>query len=312
MVQSSDLHITRESGDLHKIEKARIRFVRLSRFGSPLVKFLCVVCVLTSFLPFVGFITLLAAVVLVLVQIFAISLPQRKFRKSFKAAMGEKIVSQASPTLTYYPEKGFEENYFYQANLFKNSSTWSFRSEDLVAGSHGETLLKFAEVDLINTSENDSIIGSPEDISMIFFVADFHKHFKGETYVLPKKSFGKKMNPFKVEINPGLPKVKLENTEFHQQFEVQSTDEIEARYILSLSMLERISTLNHQHGGGMRLAFKDTCIWIALPLQGEFFEPNEKVSVHDERQGDSMVEEIRTYLALVDELNLNTRIWSKA
>ena len=68
----------------------------------------------------------------------------------------------------------------------------------------------------------------------IFIVAEFPKHFKAHTLVYSKRV-----------INPEPPskeykKVTMDSSAFNKEFIVYATDAIEARYILSPTLMERI------------------------------------------------------------------------
>ena len=62
-----------------------------------------------------------------------------------------------------------------------------------------------------------------------FFIADFQKDFQGHTTILRNSLF---------KLSSSGSRVKLENPDFEKTFDVYSTDQIEARYLLSPSRSE--------------------------------------------------------------------------
>ena len=76
----------------------------------------------------------------------------------------------------------------------------------------------------------------------LFFIADFNKDFQGWTLVLPDKAerklgyIGRAIQPSK----RGLEKLsRFEDAEFEKFFTVYTDDPVVARYILSISLMNR-------------------------------------------------------------------------
>ena len=62
-------------------------------------------------------------------------------------------------------------------------------------------------------------------------MADFHKDFKGKTTILRDRLF---------KLRFGESRVKMENPDFENTFDVYSTDQVEARYLITPFMMERL------------------------------------------------------------------------
>jgi len=103
----------------------------------------------------------------------------------------------------------------------------------------------------------------------------------------------------------------LENPVFEKQFVVYSSDETEARYILSTSMMERILAFKEKTKTNIQLSFCDSNIYMAVPLKKNFFEPSIRRSVMNFDDVKDYYEQLLFCVAIVDELQLNTRIWTK-
>jgi hypothetical protein len=88
----------------------------------------------------------------------------------------------------------------------------------------------------------------------LFISADFHKHFHGVTLVLPDTEqswlggFGQWLQSISAKLGnqPGE-LVKMEDPEFERLFKVFSTDQVEARYILTPNMIRRIVDFRKQN-----------------------------------------------------------------
>jgi hypothetical protein len=71
-----------------------------------------------------------------------------------------------------------------------------------------------------------------------------------------------------------LEKVKLESTEFENKFIVYSSDQVEARYILTPSFMERLVKLQTLMGDNTSYSFVDTNVYVAVPISDQLFEPS--------------------------------------
>jgi hypothetical protein len=111
--------------------------------------------------------------------------------------------------------------------------------------------------------------------------------------------------------NSGKDIVKLENMEFSKSFVTYSTDQIEARYILTPSMMERLCKLNDKTRDTISLSFNGSYIFIAFPLSKDYFEPPVFKTLLDGKFLEEDLEVIRFMYGIVAELDLNTRIWTK-
>jgi hypothetical protein len=156
----------------------------------------------------------------------------------------------------------------------------------------------------------------------LFISADFHKHFHGVTLVLPDTEqswlggFGQWLQSISAKLGnqPGE-LVKMEDPEFERLFKVFSTDQVEARYILTPNMIRRIVDFRNRTKSQVRLSFIASRVFVAISTYHNYFEPPSLFAPADKLLDPSTLaqyfEELKFALAVVDELNLNTRIWTK-
>lgn len=97
---------------------------------------------------------------------------------------------------------------------------------------------------------------------------EFHKAFQGRTLVLRDAGI---LNVFRGV--RGLEQVKLESNVFEKAFQVFSDDQVEARFLLTPDLMQRLINLEKVfHGGKLRCAFQDGELLIAVE-GGDLFEP---------------------------------------
>ena len=104
--------------------------------------------------------------------------------------------------------------------------------------------------------------------------------------------------------------VKLEDPEFEREFVVYSSDQVEARYILSSALMQRIVEFRRRCNRRVHLSFVGDHVYLAVESGKDLFEPP-----LFSRLTAATVEEywsdLQLFGGIVEQLNLNTRIWTK-
>lgn len=239
--------------------------------------------------------------------------------RSYKQTVIEKLANLIDPGLHYDQQRGIDSRYFVASELF-TSRPDRYNTEDLIYGEFAKTGLQLGELHAEDRRTSTDSKGNTRTHYVTIFkglmlIADFHKHFHGRTFVLPdvaEKTFGGFGRALqKLGGRSGTELVQLEDTEFEKSFAVYSTDQVEARYILSPAMMRRLLDMRNRFGKDVRIAFKDSCVWIAVPHTSTYLEPDTKVEATDQVQIGKMMDEISLFLNVIEELDLNTRIWTK-
>ena len=233
-----------------------------------------------------------------------------KYRLTFKKSIISEMVLFYDESLKYEPDKGIFLKAIQISNLFYLSMKEKFVSDDYVEGKIGETFVQFSEIQISSTS-----FFSSADFHGLFLIADFNKHFKGDYIILPdpfEKLLGSAvadtMQHFNIMYRPPL--IKMENPEFENEFAVYGTDEIEARYIITPALMDRMLDYKTKVGNKVYFSFTRSRLFVAISTDKELFEPT-LFSSPDPKQIELWNKDLYLALSIVNELNLNTRIWSK-
>ena len=240
------------------------------------------------------------------------------YKADFKRQIISKLITILEPGLTYHPQSRIERSTFKTSSLF-NHHIDRYRGEDLVTGTVGQTQVAFSEIHAeYKTTTRDSKGRTQTQWHTIFkglfFVADFNKHFNSQTLVLPDTAeklfggFGKMLQSWNVA---RADLIKLEDPEFEREFVVYGSDQIEARYILSTSLMQRIVDFKKKTGTDVYLSFTGSNVYVALPISKNLFEPKYMSSITDFEPILNYARDLALPVGIVDDLNLNTRIWSK-
>ena len=221
----------------------------------------------------------------------------KSYRKNFKTEIIQRIVALFDGKLTYYPNKTITYKEFKASQLeryWDGFNKWS--GEDYIVGTFGETAVKFSE---IHARHSDG--GNTHTVFKgLFFVIDFNKHFEGFTVVLPEGTEG-----YYGQL------VKLESLAFERAFVVYSDNQITARYVLSFSLMQRLLVFYRELHKHIYLSFVDGKLYVGIPISELIFEPTVfKTLLNFDIYRDYLMY-IQFSWDIVEELNLNTRIWSK-
>ncbi len=290
-------------------ERKKIRMLGLAGFGlllAALSIFIFVISAHEGMLSVTAFLAFIPAIALLV--LFGIR--KKKFTSSFKETIVRRVIGFMDPSLQYKPGLCISKADYSNSGLFLESPD-RYAGDDYVEGVHEKTVFCFSEL------HTEQQVGSGKDshwetiFKGLFFIGDFNKNFSGRTYVWSERNpqinfLTRLFSSFARE----LEKVKLESVEFEKRFIVYSSDQVEARYILTPSFMERVVRLQDRMGEGTSLSFVNTNINVAVPIKEALFEPS-VFSANDFGR----LEDFRTTLQIVydiiDELKLNQRLWTK-
>jgi len=278
--------------------------------------------VLGVILPIVGFFIVAIIITIILGVIWSsmVSGSKSEYISTYKQKVIPEILKQFDESLIFDVTHGVSKSEFNESEIFMRPDRYS--SEDLVDGSFGKTRVRFGEVHAEDRRTKKDRNGNRKTYYVtifngIYFMADFHKNFQGRTFVLSDfaentfGNFGRALQ--KLGKKRGTNLVHMDDPEFEQQFAIYSTDEVECRYILSNSMMQNILKMKARLGGvATQIAFKNSCLYMAIPYREMMYlEPKLEVPATDEKQVRNLIAEVGMLLEIVEDLNLNTRIWSK-
>lgn len=240
------------------------------------------------------------------------------YRHAFKHRVIAAALKSIDQSMDIDYHSGMPEKEFVYSQLFTQRPD-RYSSEDQIYGTAGKTKFSFSEVHAEYKTVTQTKNGRREHwhtiLKGIVFCADFNKHFKETTVIRPKdmgSAFGAWISE-KVTIFSSSDRniVKLENPDFNKTFITYATDQVEARYILTPAMMERLCNLNNRSRYTISVSFIDSYVYIAFPLDKNYFEPPVFKSLLEQESLIDDLELIRFMYGIIEELDLNTRIWTK-
>jgi hypothetical protein len=235
------------------------------------------------------------------------------YQNIYKRQVVPALVRSLQPGMTFISDRGIEEHTFISANLYwwgipgLRPSIDRYMSEDLSIGYVGRTRLRVADVHAEH-EKGDKGDSYGTLFRGVFIEADFHKDFRTELYLMPENYLKSASMVFSSELGE---RMDLENPDFEKAFVVFGQDSVEARYILTPDMQERLLLLKKVLGNDLRIAFKDSNVYIATSINKDMFDPQLSRPANCPEQIKELTQQLAACFHVVEVLDLNTRIWSK-
>ena len=248
---------------------------------------------------------------------------EANFYSKYKNALLPEIVKYANPSTEYITDKFIEQTVFEESSLFPAQTIWDYKGSDYFNGKSDKTAFEFSQLHVIQKEERRSNGKSETSFTDlfkgVFYKADFNKNFSGETFVvadISRELFGSYLGEMLNKKTEGLVRqetklVYMEDMEFEKLFAVFSTDQQQARYILSPSLMQKITALKNKFSNDVYIAFSKGSLYIAVSGTYDFFAPNLFGNIDDYETIEKHYLLIKNLFDIAEELGLNTRIWTK-
>lgn len=237
------------------------------------------------------------------------------YRDEFKAKVMKPLIEEIDKTFRYIPDLHIGVELFNRSRLFSHPDRFS--GNDLVKGEIDGVSLTFSDFHAEKEHRDSKGRRSYSTIFQgLFIVSDFHKHFKGQTLVFPdfaQSTFGDVIGLFLQSNNFGVrgELVKMDSPDFEKEFVVYGSDQIEARYILTPTLMEKILHYKKHSGHPVYVSFSGRNIFMAIEYNKDLFEPAIFNSLLEYKVAMEYIKTLHLSLGIVEELKLNQKLWSK-
>ena len=238
-------------------------------------------------------------VVSIIIGVLACNFISKGYIIDFKILVIDRIVHFVDKNLSYECNSYIPKSTFMLSQIFKTKPN-RYEGDDLVSGRVGETKIQFCELN----AEYESGSGKNRSVRTVFkglfFIGDTAEKFLGR--------IGQKLQ----SMNLGRDKlIKLDDPEFEKHFVVYSNDQVGARYILSTSLMKRIVDFKKKSDRKIHLSFVGSMVFVAVSYTRNLFEPRIFRTLLNFEPIREYFEDLQLVVGIVDDLNLNTRIWTK-
>jgi hypothetical protein len=301
-------------GYLEGVEETRKQLVRKLMFVG--IGLLCVAGFMSLFLlttsgePFFIFFIIIGCAV---IGGFVCKAMSRGYVVEFKLFIIEQLIKFVDESLDYSSNDCVPQGVYMLSQIFKTEPD-RYRGDDLVSGKVGATKIRFSEIHSEYKTHDKNGTHWHTIFKGLFFVGDFNKDFTCRVVVLPDTAenlFGNIGQMFQSWNKLRGELIKLEDPEFEKLFVVYGNDQVQARYILSTSLMKRIVDFKRKTNRRIYLSFVGSMIFVAVSYNEGLFEPRIFRTMLDFKPIQEYFEDLALAIGIVEDLNLNTRIWSK-
>lgn len=307
--------------DVDKIEELRLKYRRQSKRHVLISLAIVAVCIPVAVIisePLIVFIALMAVVTTVgILWATMVSPVFKKLKAMFQTNLIRNYVHALLQDSQFIPDRhhsltDYYESMLYTINVDRESG------ENYVSGKFDKTELSFSylhtEYKKVTHTKNGTRTTWHTIFQGVFLCADSNKHFAGKTLILPDTAekylggFGKWLQ--RQAGNPAGEMVYMENRSFEKEFVVYSTDPVEARYLITPKIQEEITAIKKSLRTDFRLSFINEHIFITIS-RDSIFQLKPSMSFTDPATLKYYLKDILGLLSLIQQLDLNIRIWTK-
>ena len=239
----------------------------------------------------------------------------KDYTVEFKEKIIRPLITSIDEKLSYLPNSHIPTEHFTRSKLF-TSSPDRVNGNDYVTGKIDNINIQFSDFHAEKRHKDSKGRTSWSTIFQgLFIISEFNKNFKGSTIVLPdtaQSTFGNLVGNWLQSNNFSRDElVKMDSVAFEEEFVVYSNDQIEARYILTPVLMQKLLNYKKRSKHPVYVSFTSKNIHIAIEYNRDLFEPSIFHSLLKYKIAMEYVSTLHLAIGIVEELKLNQKLWSK-
>lgn len=233
----------------------------------------------------------------------------KKIRYYYKKNIIGKFLLEYFENFAYLPHQHVGRQKIAASHLY-TGGTYIKGGEDFFRFHFGDVMIQFSEIRVAYHRD-------VEGLTQFFLSVEFNKPFKSQTIVVPETKFKLKKGIDSNSLLFGyrdatrhMELVNLEFSDFENEFVVYSESQIEARYILSPSLMQKLVDFKMEKQWKPYMSFYDNRLYMRFDAGHNFFEAQ-----YDEGtfgKYDNVKEDLKIIQDIVDiieALNLDQKVW---
>lgn len=198
---------------------------------------------------------------------------ERQMLATYQRLVAKPIIIEMEPTLRYSPFHGVLYTDILASKLAYADPTKKFIANNLITYKNDDIPVRLSHIYLEHKNEEGDYVPV---LGGLFAVTDARRPVEGTTIVsfdIAERFLGfvgQGLQPKKRYW--GLEKTRLDSPGFEKEYVVHASDPIEAHYLLSHTVMEKLTHLIQEYKLFPRLSFVKDKIYVAV-LSGGFFQP---------------------------------------
>lgn len=233
--------------------------------------------------------------------VFVCQTPYRLYKKKIKNDVMQTFISFFDG-FSYAEGNGLSVDEMKKSHIFPNADV--YEADDCFEGIWQGMPLRVTEQILKTIYYSKNKRRERVVFQGIAVELNMNKEFDGQTVVLKDAGFLNRFKGFK-----GLERITLEDPKFEKIFEVYSTNQVEARFLLTPVFMEKIVCLKDLYQGkSIQLSFLNQKVLIAIDTKHNMFEPCSFFKTNlNKKKVDAVFGEFLTIFSIIDLLKIAKR-----
>ena len=249
-------------------------------------------------------------IIMAILLVFVPAKNKKEFNDAYKRLFVRRSFEGLFTDLKYAPEQGISSYTISNTGMMSTGDVFS--SNDYIEGKYKGILFKQSDVHIEEESTDSE---GHTTYTTIFqgrwMIFDFNKPFKANIEVAQKWFGANTLKHYKNK-EERFKRVKLESEEFNKRFKVYAQSELEAFYILTPHMIERIMKLDDQNSGKLLLCFVDNQLHVGVYDGKDSFEySNYFKKIDEQTELEKISRDIKLITMFIDELSLDNDLFRK-
>ena len=242
--------------------------------------------------------------------IFVPAKNKRNLNDAYKQYFVKKTLQSIFSDLEYKPYSGIKRDTIDVTGMMSTGDIFS--SNDLVEGKYNGIKFRQSDIEIQNEStDSDGDTTYTTIFKGRWMIFDFNKTFKANVQVA-QKGFGGAIRRKRYKGEEKYKRVKLESHDFNKRFKVFAQSELEAFYILTPHMMERIIKLDNDNQGKMMLCFYNNKLHVAINDGKDSFEYTSYFKkINEQNELEKTSKDIKLITSFIEDLNLENDIFRK-
>lgn len=232
-----------------------------------------------------------------------------KFHKMYKDNIVRPCIENSFDDVEFNCDKGISKETIEATKMMRTGDV--FESDDYIKAKYKNVTFECSDVTIKVKnrfrSENESYYTTL--FAGQWYIFDFNKSFKSDIEVCEKSFSGNSTGS--IFDKDKLKKVELEDVSFHNKFDVYAKNELDAFYVLTPPMIEKIKKLNADIPGEFLLCFCGNKLHIGLCNYENNYQHNifTKIDLEEERK--TILKDLSVIIKFVDTLKLDEDLFKK-
>ena len=198
---------------------------------------------------------------------------RRRTIGSYQRLVVKPLINAIDPTLNYSPSRGVSYDAILASRLVEDHHTKKFTANNLLTYQNDGLPVRLSHVYLEHKDEEGDYVPA---LAGLFAVTEARRPAAGKTIVsfdLAERFLGFVGQGLQYKsMYRGLEKIRLDSPGFEKQYVVHASDRIEANYLLSYTVMEKLTQLIEEYKLFPRISFVKDKVYVVV-LDHGFFQP---------------------------------------